>query len=311
MTSETERSFAELERELLDFYGVDAQSRFLDLARPRMRAHVLEAGEGPPALFLHGGDGEAVNWAPLMARLQDDARLYGVDRPGFGLSDRFDYRAVDLRRHAGDFTVSVLDALGLESATVMGGSMGGFFALVTALDHPERVSRLVLMGMPVGFTAHLPIALRVIFGLPGLPTLLMRRAATLEGQRKQYAQMFKVDPDTVPDLYFQARIAGVRRPGVQQTWATILRRVTRLRGYRPGMYLGDELSRIAQPTLVIWGEHDWVPVGDARAAAARMPDAHVHYLEGIGHFPFLQAPEETARAIREFVAVPAPGAGVM
>ena len=96
--------------------------------------------------------------------------------------------------------------------------------------------------MPVGLTPHLPLPLRVIFGTPGLPDLFMRRAATIEGQRKQYEQMFKIDPDSLPALYLRARVAGVKRPSAQKTWATLLRRITRLRGYRPGMYLGGELS---------------------------------------------------------------------
>jgi pimeloyl-ACP methyl ester carboxylesterase len=76
------------------------------------------------------------------------------------------------------------------------------------------------------------------------------------------------------------------------------------------MYLGDELSRISQPTLMVWSEHDCVPVEEARTAAARMPNGSVHYLPGVGHFPFLQAAEETARIAREFVARNAPAPSV-
>ena len=306
MTAAKAGDFIHLQQELLDHYEVRARSRFVDLAQPHMRAHILEAGEGPPAVFLHGGDGEAVTWAPLLAQLQDGLHLCGPDRPGFGLSDRFDYRSVDLRRHAGDFTVSLLDALGLQSAVFIGGSMGGFFALATALDHPERVSSLVLVGTPVGFTPKLPLPVRVIFNAPVLPRMFMRRAATIEGQHKQYELMFHTDPASIPDLYFRARVAGVKRPGAQQTWVTLLRRITGLRGYRPGIYIGGELSNVTQPTLVIASEHDMAPVEEVRAAAARMPDARVHYLPGVGHFPFLQATEETARAVREFVALNAP-----
>jgi pimeloyl-ACP methyl ester carboxylesterase len=305
MTAATDGHFAQLQQELLDLYEVRARSRFVELAQPQMRAHVLEAGDGPPVVFLHGGDGEAVTWAPLLAQLQDDVHLYGPDRPGFGLSDRFKYRTVDLRRHAGDFTVSLLDALGLQSAVLMGGSMGGFFALATALDHPERVSSLILMGIPAGFTPKLPLPVRVIFNMPVLPGLFMRRAATIEGQHKQYEQMFKTDPASLPELYFRTRVAGVKRPGAQQTWPTLMRRLTGVRGNRPGTYLGAELAHVTQPTLVIYGEHDWTP-DEVRAAAERMPNASVHFLPGVGHFPFLQASEETARAVREFVAANAP-----
>ena len=152
----------------------------------------------------------------------------------------------------------------------------------------------------------LPLPMRVIFNAPVLPGLFMRRAATVEGQHKQYAQMFKTDPDSLPELYFRARVAGVMRPGAQQTWVTMARRLTGLRGYRTGMYLGDELSPISQPALVICGDHDMAPIEKVRAAAGRMPEARVHYLPGVGHFPFLQATEEIASVVREFVAANAP-----
>lgn len=60
-------SFIELQEKLLNHYGVIAKSRYVDLKEPKLRAHVLEAGSGPPVIILHGGDGEAVTWAPQMA----------------------------------------------------------------------------------------------------------------------------------------------------------------------------------------------------------------------------------------------------
>lgn len=92
--------FAEVQRQLLDYYGVRAESRFVPLREPAMRAHVLEAGEGEPMVIRHGGDGQAVDWAPLMAPLQHHFHICAADRPGFGLSDSFDYRRTDLRDHA-------------------------------------------------------------------------------------------------------------------------------------------------------------------------------------------------------------------
>ncbi len=103
--------FVELEAKLLEFYGVQAASRLVGLREPPIRVHLLEAGEGEPVVFFHGGDGEAVNWAPLMAPLQKHAHIFVVDRPGCGLSDAFDYRKVDLRKHAADFAVRTRDDL--------------------------------------------------------------------------------------------------------------------------------------------------------------------------------------------------------
>jgi len=296
--------FKGLQTQLLAHYGVRARSRFVELEKPALRVHLLEAGEGEPLVIFHGGDGEAVNWAPLLAPLQKHARALAVDRPGFGLSDAFDYRRTDLRLHAADFTASLLDALELESATLVGGSMGGFFALAAALAHPDRVRRVVLVGYAVGTTREFPLALRVLCGVPGMSRLFMRGRGTMEAQRSQYREMFQVDPDTVPELYFETRIAGIGLPSERGTWATLLRRIGGLRGLRPEVYLGDELPRLEMPTLVLWGEKDMASAAAGRTAAARIPRARFEVLPGIGHFPFLEAPERTDELIREFLANP-------
>lgn len=294
--------FVESQQRLLAHYGVDATSRFVQVNDPAMRVHVLEAGQGDPVVILHGGDGEAVDWAPLVKELQGRAHLYAVDRPGFGLTGPFDYRRVDLRRHAADFVVSVLDALGLESATLVGGSMGGFFSLAAALDHPSRVPALVLVGYPAALTKSAPFGLRLMAAVTPLGRTIMHSTGkSVDRLKAQYRKLFHTDPDALPDLYFEARLAGIRLPGVQDTWAVLLHRLGGFGGYRGAVYLGDEVAGLSQPTLMIWGEHDMAPSAAGVAAAARMPDAEFVSLEGVGHFPFLQAPERTARLITTFL----------
>jgi len=298
----TRRAFAERQGELLRHYDLPARSRYIEIESPQMRVHLLEAGEGEAVVLIHGGDGEAALWAPLMAELTEDVHLYALDRPGCGLSDPFDYRRTDLRRHAGDFVTSTLDGLGLESATLLACSMGGYFALATALDHPQRVRRLALVGMPLGMSSSAPLPLRVIAGVPGLSRRFMKSRGTVKAQRAQYRQMFGMDPDTIPEPYLASRVAGVSIPATQDTWAVLLRRIAGLRGIRPGMYLGDELSDIDVPTLVIWGEHDMASLDEGRRESARIARAQFVPMMGCGHHPFLEAPGETARLVREFVA---------
>lgn len=301
-TDSTREEFAHRQAELMRYYGVPARSRFIEIERPEMRAHLIEAGEGEPLVLIHGGDGEAALWAPLMAELAEGFHLYALDRPGCGLSDPFDYRDVDIRAHAGDFVTSVLDALGLESATIVACSMGGFFALATALDHPARVRRLALVGMPLGMSSSAPLPLRIIAGVPGLSRRFMRTRGTVKAQRAQYRQMFGTDPDEIPEPYLESRVAGVSIPATQETWAVLLRRIAGLRGIRPDMYLGEELGDIEVPTLVLWGEHDMAPIDEGRRESARIAGAQFVAMMGRGHHPFLEAPAETAGLIRGFIA---------
>lgn len=294
--------FIEHQDRLLRHYGVGATSRFIRLADPDMQVHILEAGQGPPVVVFHGGDGEAVNWAPLMAALQDKLHIFAVDRPGFGLTDPFDYHDVDMRKHVSSFIASLLNALGLERAILAGGSMGGYFALVGALSHPDRVSQLLLVGMPVGLLAEIPEGLARIAQSREAAEAFMESVDSIEGQRKQYREMFSVDIDSVPDLYFETRLAGLRLPGVKQTWATLLQRIGTPSGVMaPEFFLGDELEHVRQPTLVIWGERDMLGAAIGEASTRRLPAGQFRVIRGIGHFPFLEAPEECATAIRDFL----------
>src|SRR5215203_3423134 len=172
MTSAAISEFESAERRLFEVYGLEVESRFLELRDPPMRARVLETGEGAPVVLVHGGGGVGATWAPLMAKMSG-ARLVVVDRPGFGLSDGFDYRGVDLRRHAVAFLESLLDALGIERAAFVGNSMGGLWSFWLALDRPERVSTLAQLGstaLLMGTMAPLPMRL---LSVPGLNRLML------------------------------------------------------------------------------------------------------------------------------------------
>src|SRR5258708_20397042 len=114
--------------------------------------------------------------------------MIALDRPGCGLSDGFDYSSVDdIRGHAVTFLGAVLDALGLDRARIVANSMGGLWSLWLALDRPERVSSLALLGCPaLAAGTSAPAALRIISPLaPARPpdrpatTRTVRRTLTL------------------------------------------------------------------------------------------------------------------------------------
>jgi pimeloyl-ACP methyl ester carboxylesterase len=131
------------------------------IASPPLDVHVLETGNGDPLLLLHGGNSVAAGWIPLLAKLPDH-RLLAPDRPGCGLTTKFDYAQVSFRAHAVEYVGSVMDALNVTRASIVANSMGGYFALVFALAHPERVAKLVLMGEPAGSAPSIRLANRLV-----------------------------------------------------------------------------------------------------------------------------------------------------
>src|SRR5689334_19835632 len=124
-------SLRDAERRLFDAHHLEVRERFLELPAPRMRARVLEAGEGPPLLHVHGGGAFGALMAPLAAAIPGRRHLM-IDRPGFGLSDLVPI-GPSLRAHAVQFLDSILGALGLDSVDVVANSMGGLWSLWLAL----------------------------------------------------------------------------------------------------------------------------------------------------------------------------------
>jgi pimeloyl-ACP methyl ester carboxylesterase len=170
-------AFEDAQRRLLGEYGVVAEERMLALADPRLSAHVLEAGAGEPLLLIHGSGMSVATWAPLLPHLRD-RRVIAVDLPGFGLSDDYDYRGRSLRAHAVAQMRSVLDALGLARAPIVGTSLGAMWAMCLALDRPERVTAVAGLGVPaVVFPGvHADFFFRIMT-VPGLGRVVARAPA--------------------------------------------------------------------------------------------------------------------------------------
>jgi pimeloyl-ACP methyl ester carboxylesterase len=100
-----EERFLRAQAVLLAGNGNSVHSRFVQIAEPSLRVQVLEGGQGEPVLLLHGGDGVAAQWEPLLSRLSSGFHIYAPDRPGCGLTDMFNYHNVTLREHAVDFVL--------------------------------------------------------------------------------------------------------------------------------------------------------------------------------------------------------------
>jgi len=300
--------FVAAEQEFARRLGLDVRERTVELAGPIVRARVLESGEGTPLFFVHGGGGFASQWYPLMAEIAG-RRLVAVDRPGCGLSDEFDYDGcADPRAHAVEFLAGVLEALELGAVDIVANSMGGLWSLWLALDAPERVRSLALVGCPalvVGTSA--PWFMRVMTRAP------LRRALTkgMEGpttpsqMRRGLKMTLGHDPETI-----EAASPGVSEllaaastiPGAAASFTSLLHRVLRLRGARPDCALtADQLQVLAVEPLIVWGARD--PFGD-EAAARRLAAATAGrlHMAGAGHLPWLDDPARVAGLITTHLA---------
>jgi pimeloyl-ACP methyl ester carboxylesterase len=257
---------------------------------------VIEAGDGPPILFIHGGLGEAFQWAPLLPILARKYRVLAVDRPGHGLADPFDYRGVDLFAFGARFIREVLDVLELPALPIVGNSMGGLWSVACAITYPGRVSRLMLVGSPAGVQRSVPFMLR-------LGTLPLLRAAvkagmsrpTREGVRN-FWKLLVAHPECLEDDFLELSAASQRRNHV--SWLSMVNRALDIRGMKPYMLLHNRWNGIRVPTTLVWGELDaWSPPETGDAIAAAHSGIQMIRVAGAGHAPWFDDAAGVARAI--------------
>ncbi len=259
------------------------------------RTYVLDTGgDGVPTLLLHGGLAEASVWGEVAGRL--DGRVVVADRPGCGLSDPIDYRRVDYRADAAAWLLGLVDALGVERVNLVGNSMGGYFAMAFALAHPDRVDRLVLVGAGAGLDRDIPLFIR-LWGAPVIGAVVSRMTQ-ISDPEKLRTTVFRdlvADPSRLDVEFLQLGIDGAALPGVALTSRTMLGAISTLRGFRPDVMLREDMASLTTPTTFLWGEHDaFAPPSSAHDLAARMPDATVVELAGLGHMPQIEEPELVA-----------------
>ena len=273
------------------------------------RVNVLDTGPteagGPPLLFLHGWSS---NWQVFLlniAAFMGTHRCLALDLPGFGASD-MPTEPISIQGYAQ--TVSaVCDALGVESVSVVGNSMGGFVGTELALSFQTRVDRLVLVsaaGLSTEQIARGPslaLARLVTAGLPyvrGVEPAVVRRSR-LRRAAMQWAVRY---PEKLSVPLAQELVLIFGKPGFVPALAALL-----------DYSLRERLSQIEIPVLVVWGRNDLlVPVGDAFRYQELIGDnARVEIFEDTGHTPMLERPSRFNELLRGFLAGEAePEAGV-
>ncbi|MGW1213838.1 alpha/beta fold hydrolase [Streptomyces sp. NPDC002499] len=264
---------------------------------------VAETGDGPPVVLLHGGGPGAsgvANYARNIAELAKTYRVIVPDLPGYGRSTK-GVDAADPFGHLADALRGALDRLGLDRPHLVGNSYGGACALRLALDTPDRVDRMVLMGPGgIGTTRSLPT--------PGLRSLLNYYSGDgpsrpkLEKFIRQYLVFNAADvPDSVIDARYRDSIdpeVVAAPPLTRPSGPNALRTLWRMDFTRD-----ERLSRLPVPTLVLWGAADQVnrPSG-GRMLAERLPNCDLYLVANTGHWVQFERADLFNRVCADFLA---------
>ena len=275
--------------------------KFIDIHGERIAYR--EAGKGEAVLLIHGMAGSSQTWRAIMPQLAKKYRVVAPDLLGHGESSkpRSDYSlgafAVCLR--------DVLDELGIESATVIGHSLGGGVAMQFLYQHPDHCNRLVLissggLGQDVGWILRLLSAPGAELIMPVIAPSPVLRAGNAVRSFLSSRGLRSPRGAEIWNAY-----SSFSDPETRQAFLRTLRSVVDYRGQAVSALNRLQL-RSEMPTLAIWGEDDTIiPVDHAYAALDARPDCRVEVLPDVGHFAHVEAPSEVANLIDEFISATA------
>jgi pimeloyl-ACP methyl ester carboxylesterase len=238
-----------------------------------------EAGSGPAVLLLHSGITDRHMWDPQMAPLAEQYRVIRFDARGFGESG-----PTTSPYHPYDDAATILDAAGVDAATVVGSSMGGLAAIDLAIARPERVSALVAVGIGPG--GRTPDAqLRAGWDAVGAAV----EAGDIERAIDLDVEMWVRDPAIVPLV--RAWNAAIFARGEDDDHELELE--------PPAV---GRLGEIRCPVLAVVGDHDQpFMVEGARVLAEGVADGRLVVMPGLMHLPSLESPAEFTRILLDFL----------
>ena len=264
------------------------------------RLHVVESGPaaGRAVVLIHGGSGNFADpLEALAARLAAEGfRVFAVDRPGHGWSDRIGGRSATSPVRQAGYIRAALARCGVEEAIVVVHSLAGVVGLAMALEAPEFTRGLALLApvshpWPGGVTWYYTLAATPVVG--ALFRWLVAPLAGLAMMRGSLIETFA--PNPVPPAYVErTRLKLVLRP-----WQFLANAQDFVDLHAATVALSSRYREISAPTAIVMGAEDTLVSADihARACAREIPGATLQMLEGIGHSPHFAAPDTVVAAI--------------
>ncbi|HEU4974670.1 MAG TPA: alpha/beta fold hydrolase [Baekduia sp.] len=262
------------------------------------RISTLTLGEGPDVLLVHGLGAAKSSFFDCAAHLAESGyRVHALDLPGFGGSSKPAVAPFSARWFS-DAVLGVMDELDLESAHLVGNSMGGRVALEVGLRRPERVRSIAALCPAVAFVKRgFHPLVRLLRPELGVVPHRLRRGIVERQLYSMFCDIDTLDPsvaDIVVDEF--QRIYGSAAARV--AFYASARNIYLDRPFGHGGFY-PRLAGLEPPALFVWGTHDkLIPSGFRRYVAEALPTAEQVVLEGCGHVPQVERAEQTAGMLR-------------
>jgi pimeloyl-ACP methyl ester carboxylesterase len=258
--------------------------------------HYQEAGESsaPPLLLIHGFASSNLVWSKVLLQLAEAGfRVIAPDLLGYGYSGKprhLDYTIASQAK----MVVGLLTQLGIPRVCLVGSSYGGAVAATIALDHPELVEKLVLVGAVTNNRPTRYMLMR-LFGSPIIGDILSplvvgsRRLLRMRMKRVYDRHAWELDERRVQARHLPLRTRGTHRAIIRTVRCWDAERISR------------EAHLLVQPTLIVWGDNDReVPLADGERLQQEIPNSRLFVFRECGHLPHEEYPAEFTKLISQF-----------
>ena len=261
-----------------------------------MPIHIRDEGpksDKEPIVLIHGTSATLHTWDGWVTDLKDNHRVIRFDLPGFGLTGP-DINSNYKIEHYAEIVVAVLDKLQIKSAVLAGNSLGGYISWATAVLHPKRVSKLILVDAS-GYDfdpESVPLAFKLAKN-PLTSSLLERvlpRSLVEKSVRNVYGNPELVTEELI-DRYYELTLRAGNRGALKERFEQTL----------PGA-LKEQVKNIDIPTLILWGRMDkLIPLKFGYKFSQEIKNSKLIIFDDLGHVPHEENPDATVKAVNQFL----------